>query len=298
MTLRAPPLTFNDLLRLSGIAEEQVLVFRHRPGEASLNRVFDWIVAERPDLFDSYQSKHGQRTEAALLNANYVASFIRHKPGTALFVGLYEKKGMRPLTVDACMDAPPHRELMSLGMSGIKSTEGRERVIEFDLAQTAWHDNWRGRLVIRWPGLERSWYRWADRNVFEIDAIASENLFAPAMPAWTEFFLAWNELALLPASWCADLRNWRGIYLIIDQADGKQYVGSAYGAENILQRWREYARTGHGGNVLLRQRDPAQFRFSILQRTSPDLSDAEVIAIEKSWKDRLRSRSPYGLNEN
>lgn len=77
-----------------------------------------------------------------------------------------------------------------------------------------------------------------------------------------------------------------------------QYVGSAYGNENIMQRWKEYARTGHGGNKGLKARNPENFRFSILQRTSPDLPDTDVIALEGTWKDRLRSRVPFGLNEN
>jgi hypothetical protein len=298
VTVSAPPLTLNELIRLSGIAEEDVLVFRHRPNEPALNRVFDWIVAERPDLFDCYQSNHGRRTESALARARYLASFIRHSPGTALFVGFYEVSSSRRLTVSECMDRPLHRELMSHGMTGIKAVEGRDGVLEFQMPLTEWHANWRGRLIIRWPGLERSWYRWADRNVFEIVAIARESLFTRDMPHWDVLSFEWNELALLPASWCANLRNWRGVYLIIDQVDGKQYVGSAYGAQNILQRWREYARTGHGGNSLLRQRDPSTFRFSILQRTSPDLPDTDVIAVENTWKDRLRTRAPWGLNDN
>lgn len=298
MTAAAPPLTLNELLRLSDIPEQDVLVFRHRPNEPALNRVFDWIVAERSDLFDCYQSNHGQRTESALARARYLASFIRHAPGTALFAGFYEVASSRILTVEECMNRPLHRELMSHGMTGIKAVEGRDGVREFAMPLTEWHADWRGRLIIRWPGLERSWYRWADRNVFAVEAITQESLFARNMPSWDVLALEWNDLALLPASWRADLRNWRGIYLIIDQSDGKHYVGSACGAENILQRWREYSRSGHGGNALLRRRDPSQFRFSILQRTSPDLPDADVIAIEKTWKDRLRTRAPWGLNEN
>ena len=118
---------------------------------------------------------------------------------------------------------------MSLGMTGIKAVEGRDGVIEFELPLIDWHADWIGRLIIRWPGLERSWYRWADRNLFEVQAIAQENLFSRAMPSWDTLSLEWNELAVLPTSWRANLRNWRGIYLIIDQADGMQYVGSAYG---------------------------------------------------------------------
>lgn len=301
MTADAPPLTFNELLRLSGIAEKDVLVFRHRPSEPSLNRVFDWIVAERPDLFDCYQSSHGRKTESALKNARFVASCIRHEPGNALFVGLYELNSSREISLEETVNRPLHRELISYGMTGTTSmsgAEGRQIVTEFELRLTEWHARWRGRLIIRWPGLERSWYRWADRNEFAVEAIAVEDLLTPRMPEWHHLTLNWNELGLLPASWCAQLREWRGVYLIIDQDDAKQYVGSACGSENILQRWRDYSRSGHGGNRLLRGRDPANFRFSILERTSPDMPSDQVVAIEATWKERLRTRAPAGLNDN
>ncbi len=292
------PVTFNAMLEASGISLSEVLVFRHRPYEASLNRVFNGIVAERPDLFDCYQDTHGPRTEAALVKARYLASFVRHGRGAALFIGLHQVASWRELTVEECIRRPAHQELMALGMVGFKSTEERHSVLEFDLPLTEWHAEWRGRLVIRWPGLERSWYRWADRNEFAVEAIAEESVLVTPVPQWDQLVVGWKELGILPASWCAALKQWRGIYLIIDQSDGKQYVGSAYGTENILQRWLAYSKSGHGGNKHLRARDPANFRFSILQRLSPDLDDATVIAVEKTWKDRLGTRSPAGLNDN
>jgi hypothetical protein len=187
---------------------------------------------------------------------------------------------------------------MALGMTGFKATDLRESITEFDLHRIDWHAEWRERLIISWPPPDRAWYRWADRNQFEVQAIAEESVLIPPVPAWDQLIIDWRELALLPTSWRTALSHWRGIYLIIDESDGKQYVGSAYGSENILQRWIGYARTGHGGNKLLRTRNPNAFRFSILQRVAPDLDDASVIAIENTWKDRLNSRAPGGLNEN
>ena len=84
---------------------------------------------------------------------------------------------------------------------------------------------------------------------------------------------------------------------IWDSSDGLAYVGSASGDTNILGRWEGYAATGHGGNKLLRERDPSLFRFTILQRVSPDLEIAEVIRLEATWKERLHTRE-RGLNEN
>lgn len=300
MSLAAAPLTFNELLTRSGIALSDVLVFRHRPAEPAINRIFEWLVAERPDLFDSYQSTHAPKTEAALSRARYLASFIRHTPKTALFVGLSDVASSHSITLAEALARPRHRELMALGLQGDKASEGRETLLEFQLRPTGWHEDWCGRLVIDWPGLERSWYRWADRaaNSFTVRAIAPESLLVRAMEPWDRLTLDWRELAILPQRWQDALAQWRGVYLIIDQQDGKQYVGSAAGADNLLQRWREYGRSGHGGNKLLRARDPGGFRFSILQLTAPDLPAEQVVVLEQSWKLRLRTAAPHGLNEN
>ena len=64
-----------------------------------------------------------------------------------------------------------------------------------------------------------------------------------------------------------------------------------------MARWRNYRDTGHGGNRLLRRRDPAAFVFTILQRVSPDMQASEVAQLEASWKERLHTRT-HGLNDN
>jgi hypothetical protein len=118
------------------------------------------------------------------------------------------------------------------------------------------------------------------------------------MPEWEEIDLSWEELSILPTRWRGKLAEWRAIYYIFDTSDAKGYVGAAYGDENLLGRWVNYAATGHGGNRLLRQRDPKHLRFTILQRVSPDMEATDVIRLEASWKERLHTRSPWGLNDN
>ena len=117
------------------------------------------------------------------------------------------------------------------------------------------------------------------------------------MPPWENIVLTLDELKILPGKWRGALAQWRGIYFIFDVSTGKGYVGSAYGQENILQRWLNYTATGHGGNKLLRACQSENLRFSILQRVSPDLEPDEVIHLEGSWKDRLHTRK-FGLNKN
>lgn len=191
---------------------------------------------------------------------------------------------------------PANIDMRAFGMRGFLKGD-RESVLWFDLGPTDFYKEWKGRLVVDWPGSERSWWRWADRNCFLVSIIHEQSILDAAMPRWDEMRFTWGELKVLPSKWKAALSQWRGIYFIFDEGDGKGYVGSAYGTENILGRCLSYAARGHGGNKELRKRNPERFRFSILQRVSPDMQPAEIIRLESSWKDRLHTRE-FGMNEN
>ena len=156
----------------------------------------------------------------------------------------------------------------------------------------------RGKLVVGWPPPERSWYRRAHNNLMPILAIREENYFSADPPPWHEIDFTWAELGILPQRMRAALEQWRGVYLIWDSLDAKSYVGSAYGASNILGRWENYAATGHGGNKHLRGRNPANFRFTVIELVAPNTASELVIALESSWKRRLHTAAPNGLNEN
>jgi hypothetical protein len=93
------------------------------------------------------------------------------------------------------------------------------------------------------------------------------------------------------------LREWRGVYYILDRASRRGYVGAAYGAQNLLGRWREYAASGHGGNKRLKGINPRRFQFSILQLVAPSMEQEDVVRLEQSWIRRLQTRTPYGLND-
>jgi hypothetical protein len=287
-------LDLNMLLTDAGIDPAMTIVMRHRPWEPALNRVFRWIAAERPDLFRAYQQTHYERAEAALARAETLVAFIAHGPRRALFVTVYDIQGSRRIGHEDYWAISENRELNGLGMAGLAS----ERTpLLFNLVDNEALASWRGRLVITWTGPERSWWRWAARNTFPVEAITEEHQLVPDMPDWSDLVLTWNELATLPASWRTSLAQWRGVYFIFDSARGRGYVGSAYGADNIFGRWLAYAATGHGGNAQLRKSNPTDLRFSILERTSPDLEPAEVIRLESRWKERLHTRR-HGLNDN
>jgi len=289
-----------DLLQKNGIAPEQVLVLRHRPQEPQLNEVLPWLAAEKPDLFNAYQQSQNKNVEHAMMRAKYVASFIGREPGKALFVGLYSVKGSKTITYNQFMELPANIELHKLGM--LAPTEESFRVSSqwFDLVLEEFYPSWKGKLVIGWPGLELSWWRWAHnpKNQMPVLAILEESALDVAIPKWDTIELTWEQLGVLPIRWRTGLEEWRGIYYIFDTSDGKGYIGSAYGENNLYGRWINYAASGHGGNILLRKRDHRNFRFTILQRVSPDMDQSDILQLETSWKQRLHTRKPYGLNDN
>lgn len=294
-------MNLNDLLNDKGIDPRHVFVMRHRPSEPELNKVLPWLAADKPDIFNAYQQTQGPKLEKAmkvLQGTGFVASFIGHKPAKALFVGLYRIGDSKPLTHSQYWNVPANIELKAFGMGGFKAEDRRSSLLWFDLALMDFYAQWKGKLVVGWPPPERSWWRRAHRNDFPVLAILEDSALVAGMPEWNEMMLTWEELSVLPTRWKAALEQWRGIYYIFDVSDRKGYVGSAYGAENLLGRWLKYASPGHGGNRLLRERDPRNFRFTILQRSSPDMDAGDVIRLEGTWKDRLHARAPIGLNNN
>ncbi len=288
-------LDFKSLLTSIDVDPDETLVVRHVPVERALRRVLPWLVVERPELWLAYQSIQWSTLEKAMLKARYIASFIGQDSARGTFAGLYRVGDHQLLDLAGYRNFPGNAELMAVGMAGRNEDMGD--CLAFELEPLDHWPQWIGRLTINWPKPYQNWWRWASRATFPIDTIAAGSRFVRGMPDWQDIVLTHAELCSLPASWQSALAQWRGIYFIFDAARQAGYVGSACGSENILGRWRDYARTGHGGNKEIRNSTADDLRFSILQRTSPDLDSEAIIALEASWKQRLHTRE-FGLNRN
>ena len=296
---------FSDMFKARKIDPAEVLVLRHRPKEPKLRKRLAHLALERPELFNAYQQAQFPKVEKAFTRAKYIASFVGLEAGEAVFVGLYKIEGSKSITRTEFWSMSVNIELRDgHGMVGFSDSDKRAKTLWFDLVlQESFYSSWRGRLAVNWPGLERSWWRWADRNIFEITAIPENSFIEHEIPKWDELVLEWAELKRLPKKLRAALEQWRGIYYIFDISDSKGYVGSAYGKGNLRDRWDVYAKTGHGGNKWLRRRfkegasKPENLRFSILRLLTHDEDAAEVIRVEERWKDRLHTVWPSGLND-
>lgn len=287
-------LDLKDLLKEHEIDPSHVLVLRHTARPPQLRKVFAWLAADHPAAFNAYQQTQGKLVENEMKDATHVASFIGTTAGRALFVGLYRHSAPPALRTSAAIRAEPgYQVLESYGLP----IETKDR-LWFDLRlQEDFHTDWKGKLVIKWPGRDIVWHRWAHRANFPITAIHEESRLCKPPGDYDEWDLSWDELRVLPESWKSKLREWRGVYLIFDKSDGKGYVGSAYGERNMLGRWQNYADKGDGGNKKLQTREPTNFRFSILEVVSHAMEEEKVIRREENWKIRLRTRTrTHGLN--
>jgi hypothetical protein len=238
------------------------------------------------DIYQEHQSK-------PVFECDFIISFIGLANSQARLVGVYAVDGREgPRSFE-----PPPEFLypdMPLGQ------------YRYKLTRVPGYEDLERRVVIDWGGSTRAWHQWlAPKEVVEV----LPRGYVAEFPGYDEFILTFGELCEIVAHPTAN-REWHrmlgavaGIYLITDGTTGKQYVGSAYGAEGILGRWSTYAATGHGGNLLLRELTGAHseharnFSFTILRTLPRTMTREEVLAYETLYKRKLGSRA-YGLNAN
>ena len=208
-------MNFNDLLGAKEIDPRQVIVLRHRPPEPELGKVLPWLAADKPEIFNAYQQTQGAKLEKAMKDISapgYIASFIGNEPGQALFVGLYSIGASKPISQKEYWQIPAYIEMKAFGMEGFTDKEGRPSVLWFDLALKDFYASWKGKLIVRWPPPERSWWCRAHRNDVPVLAILEDTALDKKMPKWNEIVLSWEQLRFLPSRLRSVLREWRGIY--------------------------------------------------------------------------------------
>ena len=118
----------------------------------------------------------------------------------------------------------------------------------------------------------------------------------------------------ISSEWKSYLKARKGIYLITDISNGKMYVGSAYGKDGIYGRWKTYMDSGFDKNEVENGKYPNEefqkiakeqgmgyiqqnFRYSILETFTDEISDEDIINRESWWKNRLLTKE-YGYNAN
>lgn len=176
----------------------------------------------------------------------------------------------------------------------------------YDLEETSILSDLKNRLVIDWGKGTIKWYQNGTNNK-DVIYIKKESRYD--FPGYENLVLNFEGLnqvinnSDLYSNWYESLSSVYGIYLITDTSNGKLYVGSAYGCDGILGRWREYIKTKHGGNkklMALLKENPDKykdFQFSILQICPKTAIIDDVITLESLYKKKFKSID-FGMNDN
>jgi GIY-YIG catalytic domain. len=289
---------FADLLRSVPLDPTRTALALHKPGSAAQRLRLLTLRETRPDLFEAYQGTHPALQEATLKARAFLASFIARGEGELVFAGLFAQEGWVDLT-GAELDAlPAQRELRATLAKFSFAEEAARKGVRgralFTLRPMEALADLIGRLVVADPG-GRNHMRRAETTPLRVAEVTRLATLVPPLPHWTQVVLGADEVLDMPRDWELQIAQWRGIYLIVDEKDGARYVGSAYGAENLLGRWRAHVAGDYGVTRELSLRRTGSFRFSILELTSPAADATEVIRLEQIWMERLHTRR-FGLN--
>lgn len=149
-------------------------------------------------------------------------------------------------------------------------------------------------------------------NIYN-DCIVSEILKEPysgqSFSGYEDIDLPFEQIEIIlkneKPDWRGALQNIKGVYLISDIENGKQYVGSAYGEYGIWSRWQCYIETGHGWNDELTklieikgfEYAKRNFKFTLLEYRPTKVDDQVIIDREAFWKKALLTRD-FGYNKN
>ena len=167
------------------------------------------------------------------------------------------------------------------------------------------YDKYIGRLIVKYKNKAQTMIRNAE-SVFDecyVSQVLPDTFDNDIFPGYDKVNVTWQELSRVieKENWITALQNQKGVYLLTDISNGKKYVGSAYGENMILGRWKSYVKTGNGGNIGLNFLSfdyiKQNFRYSILDIYKSTTDDEIIINRENWWKEVLMSRK-FGYNEN
>jgi hypothetical protein len=277
----------SELLSARGFVPDpkHVKLVRHKKSRRDLEnlRTEGWL-----DTYQKYQSK------PVFDGCEQIVAFLGEEAFNSRFVGVYDVGTRIPADRSPFPPGCPYPEWAQAGH------------FYYPLDKRAGFEDLEDRLVIDWGKAALAWHQWfGDRTVVEI---RPKGRVLPPFRDYLQVHLSFDELVLLAKEpeahrdWVAGLKAVGAVYLIVDY-DGQQYVGSATGNDGLWQRWCEYAKTGHGHNLRLKQlceqslRHPAAFRFSILETLSRSLSRKEALSSEEFFKKKLGKKACV-LNAN
>lgn len=280
------PIQLYELLAQNGIdpAAQKVTLMRHTAGDYPVHRYLG------TRALTLYQARQDQEHPVGSL----VIGFHGHRVGHGLLLGVWRVKDVMPAE-QAIAKGLLH------GSFDLRNEKAGRLYHELEELETL--ADLRMKLEIRWSEPAVSWRRILLKGQDYPVSLSQQAPVPFSSLAHTSLVMAELRLALQDPNWRQALNSVCGIYLITDERDGLQYVGSASGADGVWQRWSDYAQTGHGGNEELMRRladEPGrenEFRFTLLESLPLGIGRRDAEARENYWKLALGSRR-FGMNRN
>lgn len=267
-------LTFREIIstRTDILNTSKVKYVRHKDNR----KEYRDLIKDRSELL-KYQS---WQLSNIFNDCDYIVSFFGQERARSLFIGVFK-------------------------VNDVKKVDDK---YIYDLIEVNGFEDYKERVIIDWGKGTLAWHQWYDKSEKEVIEILPRGYLGSFL-GLLNFALDFNELKKLidnpeaNRDWFNHLKSVNGIYLILDELTGNQYIGSAYGKNGIWQRWSEYTKNGHGGNKQLKELCLKEsgyfknFKFSILQTLPNNISPKEIIAIETLYKKKLGTKM-FGLNSN
>ncbi|MED2688602.1 GIY-YIG nuclease family protein [Bacillus toyonensis] len=277
-------LYLSDLLKRCNYDLSRTLLIRHSTnherfvkayGEGSLR---EYTQHQDPGFFDKY---------------DIVIVFSADKSTTARYLKSYEVKHGEPYNLSKdCAEfllKPYNKNIM-------------HPLFEINNDPLCEYEN---KLFIDWGKGIRYWQK--ATNEKPITQLADTNQYN--FPGFENVSMMYNELKEMVTN-CDTYKDWHialssinAIYAITDCSNGKLYIGSSYNKNGLLERWKEYVHTIHGGNnKLIRKHNQdakahLHFQYTILKLLPKDITPLEAVEVEKRYKEKLQTIK-YGYNEN
>lgn len=168
------------------------------------------------------------------------------------------------------------------------------------------YEKYFGRLIVKYHKHSQSPILKGKEHLNEliVKEILPDSYNDESFPGYDNVNIQWKDLKRKidnNKSWQTALENQKGVYLITDDKTGQMYVGSAYGKNMILGRWKNYIDTRDGGNTALKELSKEyieqHFWFSILEIFKSTTDNDTIIDREQWWKKVLQTKD-FGYNEN
>lgn len=278
------PLCFNQLFAEAGLDPADVRLLRHQTGLGRGRSLYEAWRTDRAS-FEEYQSIQLASKRASFARP-YWAAFFGTWDGRTVFGGIYEVGAPQGIAEDV--------QVPLTGKIDLAGTVDRYFTRLTDLLA-----EYSGRLYIEWGGGssgKRSWNKRADvqdKRISELYLSQTEEPF----PGFMAIALPLSVIAEAPPGWIQRLSEAQGVYLLACPRNGELYVGSATAVGGFWARWQDYLRNGHGGNIALVDREPTDWRVSVLPVAGSANTTQDILAMEMIWKLKLQSRT-FGLTRN